>query len=352
MRALSLEVVGLLLALGACGAGRAALAQGEPAKPAQTPSAKPAPTPDKAAPRANSKAEPAVLETPDGKLYGTLEVPAGGKAPYPVVLIISGSGPTDRDGNSAVIPGANNGLKYLAEGLAAEGIASLRYDKRGIAESRAAMKSESELRFDTYIEDAVLWGRRLREDRRFAGLFVAGHSEGSLVGMVAAQRLGADGFVSIAGAGRRADALILSQLKSQLSPELYARSEAALKSLAEGRTAADAPQELAALFRPSVQPYLISWIKYDPAKEVAKLNAPVLVAQGTHDAQITVEDAKLLAAAKPGARLLLVEGMNHVLKLTPADPRQQMASYGDPSLPVAPKLLAELVAFVKGVRKK
>jgi pimeloyl-ACP methyl ester carboxylesterase len=215
-----------------------------------------------------------------------------------------------------------------------------------------AAKSEADLRFDTFIEDAVLWGRRLREDKRFSRLVVAGHSEGSLVGMVAAQRLGADAFVSVAGAGRRADVLILSQLKPQLPPELYARSEAALKSLAEGRTAADALTELAALFRPSVQPYLISWIKYDPAKEVAKLAVPVLVAQGTHDLQVSVEDAKLLAAAKPDARLLLVEGMNHVLKMAPADPKQQAPSYSDPSLPVAPRFLAEFVAFVKGVKKK
>jgi pimeloyl-ACP methyl ester carboxylesterase len=352
MRTLSLEIVGLLLLLAATGAGRGALAQGDTSKPAQTPATKPAPTPDKAAAQANSKSEPAVLETPGGRLFGTLEVPERGRAPYPVVLIISGSGPTDRDGNTTVIPGANNSLKYLAEGLAAEGIASLRYDKRGIAGSMAAGKPEPEVRFEDYVEDALLWGRHLRADKRFAQLVVAGHSEGALVGMVAAQRLGADAFVSIAGAGRRADVLILSQLKPQLPPDLYARTEAALKSLAEGRTAADAPAELAALFRPSVQPYLISWIRYDPAKEVAKLSVPVLVAQGTHDVQIGVEDARLLAAAKPDARLLLVEGMNHVLKETPAEARQQMASYGDPSLPVAPKLLAEFVAFVKGVKKR
>jgi pimeloyl-ACP methyl ester carboxylesterase len=283
VRASGLKIVGLLLLLAASGAGPAALAQGDPAKPA--------PTPAKAGTEltaAATQTEPAVLETADGKLYGALEIPARARAPYPVVLIISGSGPTDRDGNSAVIPGANNGLKYLAEGLAAEGIASLRYDKRGIAASAAAGGDESGASFDKYIADAVLWGQRLRADKRFAQLFVAGHSEGSLVGMVAAQRLGAEGYVSIAGPGRRIDAVILEQLKPQFSPEVYAKTEAVLKSLAEGKTVADTPPELAALFRPSAQPYLISWLKYDPAAEVAKLKSPVLVAQGTHDLQVKV----------------------------------------------------------------
>lgn len=346
MRASSLEIFGLLLLLAASGAGRAALAQGDPAKPAPTPAKPAALTP------AVSRPEPAVLETPGGKLYGTLEVPVRGRAPYPVVLILSGSGPTDRDGNSALIPGANNSLKYLAEGLAAEGVASLRYDKRGIAASAAAGGDESSASFDKYIADAVLWGQRLRADKRFSRLFVAGHSEGSLVGMVAAQRLAAEGYVSVAGPGRRIDVIILEQLKPQLPPALYEKTEAVLKTLAEGQTVADTPPELASLFRPSAQPYLISWIKYDPAAEIAKLKAPVLIAQGTHDLQVRVEDAQALARAKPDARLLLVEGMNHVLKMTPAEPSRQAASYGDPSLPVAPKLLAEFVAFVKGVKKK
>ncbi|MCA1620036.1 MAG: alpha/beta hydrolase [Acidobacteria bacterium] len=330
-------LAGLFVLLGALACPPATFAQG--GAPAQAPA------------RAASKSEPAVLETPGGKLHGTLELPAAGRAPYPVVLIIAGSGPTDRNGNSAALPGANNSLKYLAEGLAAEGIASLRCDKRGVAESVMAAKSESDLRFDTYIEDAVLWGRKLRGDARFSALVVAGHSEGSLIGMVAARTLGADGFISVAGAGRRIDVVILEQVKPQFTPEQYAKTEAGLKSLLEGKTIPDVPAD-DILFRPSIQPYIISWLKYDPAKEVARLAVPVLVTQGTHDLQARPEDAKALAAAKPDARLVLVEGMNHVLKMTPADPKQQAASYSDPALPVAPKFLAEVAAFVKGVKKK
>ena len=361
MKTSSRVLVGLVFLFVAPPGGRAVLAQGGAPAPAQTPAAvqTPAPTPAPAArpAPAASKAEPVVLDTPGGKLYGTLEVPARGAAPYPVVLIISGSGPTDRDGNTPAFPGPNNSLKYLAEGLAAEGIASLRYDKRGVGESRAAAagKTEADARFDHFIEDAVLWGRRLRADKRFSRLVVAGHSEGSLIGMVAAQRLGADGYVSVAGPGRRVDVVLLEQVKPQMAPEQYAKAEAILKSLLEGKTVAEVPPEglLPLLFRPSVQPYMISWLKYDPAKELAKLSVPVLIAQGTHDWQVKVEDAKALAAAKPDAKLLLVEGMNHVLKETAsADPRQQLPSYSDPSLPVVPKFLAEVVAFVKGIKKK
>jgi fermentation-respiration switch protein FrsA (DUF1100 family) len=351
-------VVALALVVALTWGGGAAFAQGgaavKPASapkpaPAQTPAAKPA---SSASSQAASTSEQAVLETPTGRLYGTLELPAKGRAPYPVVLIISGSGPTDRDGNSPALPGANNSLKYLADALAAQGIASLRYDKRGVAASAGAAKSEADLRFDTYIEDAALWGRRLREDKRFSRLVVAGHSEGSLLGMIAAQRLGAEGYVSIAGAGRRADVVVLEQMKKQLSPELYAKCESIFKSLSEGKTTSDVPDSMAALFRPSVQPYIISWLKYDPAREIAKLDVPVLIVQGTHDIQVGVEDAKLLAQAKPTAQLLLVEGMNHVLKDAPADPRQQGPAYSDPSLPDSPRFLAEVVAFVNGAKKK
>jgi pimeloyl-ACP methyl ester carboxylesterase len=294
--------------------------------------------------------EPIILETPTGKLFGSLELPKS-SAPFPIALIIAGSGPTDRNGNSPAISGANNSLKYLAEGLAAQGIASVRYDKRGVAESRKAATTESDLRFETYIDDAVLWGKQLRADKRFSALVVIGHSEGSLIGMVAAQKMGADAFVSIAGAGRPAPLALLDQLKGKLPADLQTRAETIIKDLSEGKLAEDVPPALAPLFRRSVQPYLISYFKYDPAKEIAKLSIPVLIAQGTTDIQVNPQESKLLSQANPSARLLMIEGMNHVLKEVPAEQEKQIKSYTDSSLPVAPKLIEGISGFINAIKK-
>jgi pimeloyl-ACP methyl ester carboxylesterase len=273
-----------------------------------------------------------------------------------VVLIISGSGPTDRDGNSPLLRGANNSLKLLAEALAANGIASVRYDKRGIGETGKSMllaakntKSiprEEDLSFENYIDDAVRWGKQLRSDRRFSTLTVIGHSEGSLIGMVAAQRMDANAFVSIAGAGRPIQEVILEQVKPQFSAELLKKTEEILEQLAAGKTVGSVPSELNAVFRPSIQPYMISWLRYDPAKELTKLRIPLLIVQGTTDSQVTSGDAKKLANGNPAAKLLFIEGMNHVLKTVPNDRNKQVSSYSDPSLPVAAELISEVSSFV------
>ena len=136
----------------------------------------------------------------------------------PVVLLLSGSGPTDRNGNSPMLPGKNNSLQMLAEGLASNGIASLRYDKRGVGESAKAMMAEADLRFETYVDDAVAWCEQLRKDKRFSAVIIAGHSEGSLIGMLAAKRCNAAGFISIAGAGRAAADILRTQLAGKLPP--------------------------------------------------------------------------------------------------------------------------------------
>lgn len=300
--------------------------------------------------------EPVSLETPTGTLYGTLERPAS-PSPVPVVLIIAGSGPTDRDGNAPAFKSASNCLKLLAEGLLAHGIASLRYDKRGIGESGKAIGSagtngpfrEEDLRFETYIDDAVLWGKKLRADTRFSSLSIIGHSEGSLIGMVAARRVGATAFLSLAGSGRPAQQILLEQLRSRLTPDLFATSESILGQLATGKKVEAVPPALNVLFRPSVQPYMISWMRYDPAIEIARLSIPTLILQGTTDIQVSVQDARLLARAKPSAKLLLIEGMNHILKEVPPEHDKQIASYSDPSLPVAPRLIEESSAFVGSV---
>lgn len=281
------------------------------------------------------------------ELKRTLLLPADAALPVPAVLLIAGSGPTDRDGNSAGLPGKNDSLKMIAVGLAGKGIASLRYDKRGIGESRAAAASESDLRFENYVDDAVMFCNLLKADRRFRGVVVVGHSEGSLIGMIAAKRCGAAGFVSLSGAGRPAVEILRIQLADKLPPELAEKSEAVLRALEAGKTTPDPPAELAALYRPSVQPYLISWFKYDPSKEIAALSAPVLIVQGSTDIQTSVDDAKRLAAANRKSKLLVIDGMNHVLKMVSGNLEKQLPSYSDPALPLAEALLPALVEHVR-----
>jgi len=297
---------------------------------------------------AQMKEEPLRLETPTSTLAGTLALPGSSGKP-PVVLIIAGSGPTDRDGNSAMLPGHNDSLNMLATALAEAGFASLRYDKRGVGASLAATPSESALRFDTYVTDAAAWIATLKADPRFGAVTVLGHSEGALIGMMAAQRGGAAAYVSIAGIADGTGTILRRQLAGKLPPELAAANERILASLEGGTTVADVPAQLMVFYRPGVQPYLVSQLRIQPAAELAKLRIPVLVVQGTTDIQVGVDQAQALKLAKPDAQLSIIPGMNHVLKAVPADPQRQLASYGDPSLPLAPGLMPAVISFLRGL---
>jgi len=286
-----------------------------------------------------------VLKTPTGDIQGTLTVAQNVKT-SPVVLIIAGSGPTDRNCNSPALGVQTNTYKMLAEGFAQNNISTLRYDKRGIGDSKSAMTSESELRFDIYINDVVAWINLLKSDKRFSKVIVLGHSEGSLMGMIAAEQAKAGGYISISGPGKSADKILQEQLKKQLPPQLMIESNQILESLRKGETVANVNPTLAAIYRPSVQPYMISWIKYDPSLEIKKLKVPVLIIQGTTDLQVTVEDAKLLSAAKPDAKILIIDNMNHVLKESDANATTNMATYTNPTLPLKTGLMDGLVGFI------
>ena len=288
----------------------------------------------------------ATLAVHGGVLHGTLSLPDG-QGKVPVVLLHAGSGPTDRNGNSAMLPGQNNALRMLAEALARNGIATLRYDKRGIGASASAGRREADLRLDDYIDDATAWLRQLRADPRFTKVLMAGHSEGALIAMVACQKAQLDGCVLIAGAGNALDDILRVQLKPRLPPELYAQNERILLALKRGEQVSDVPPALLALYRPSVQPYLISSLKVDPRAAVGALRMPLLILQGATDLQVSVADAQALSAAAPAARLVIVPGMNHVLKMVSGDLAQQMPSYGDPALPLAPALVDAVTAFVQ-----
>ena len=296
------------------------------------------------------KEQPVTYETisipvENGNLKVALEKPTEEK-PSPVALIIAGSGPTDKDGNS-VIAGKNDSLKMLAEGLANEGIATIRYDKRGVADNAGLFTKEEDVSFDLFADDAVKIIQYLQSNEAFTSVHVIGHSEGSLIGMIAAQKTGVESFVSLAGAGREVDELLLEQLAGQLTPALTTETKNVITSLKKGEIVENVSPELQGLFRPSVQPYMISWLKYNPASIIQKLENRTLIVQGTNDLQVKVTDAEALKKAKNDAVLLYLEGMNHILKVAPTDRARNLATYSDPTLPLHEELIPAICAFIK-----
>jgi len=285
-----------------------------------------------------------VMQTATGNLEGTLMTPESDSRKM-AVLIIAGSGPTDRDGNNPAMK--NNSLKMIATELTKNGIASLRYDKRGIGKSQQAGIKEADLRFEDYVNDAKSWINYLKDELKYSNIVVLGHSEGSLIGMIASQNKNVSTYISIAGAGQPADKIIREQLKSQpISVTIPAN--AILDKLVKGETVADTPPVLNSIFRSSVQPYMISWIKYDPQKEIAKLKIPVLIIQGNTDIQVSLDDANRLSKAAPGSKLVVIDGMNHILKQAPTDRQMNILTYTQPDLPLKKELIDNIIPFLRG----
>lgn len=293
----------------------------------------------------SSLQQPLQLHTASGTLHGTLLKPSGA-APLTVALLIAGSGPTDRDGNNPD-GGRNDSLKRLAQSLAKHGIASLRYDKRGVAASRSATPDERDLTVEAYVSDAVAWAQLLKADPAFNRLVLIGHSEGALIASLAAEAAQADALISLAGSARPVDQLLREQLAARLPAALLAPSHYLLDRLLAGQLTPQVPAALQVLFRPSVQPYLISLLRQNPAQAFARLKLPALIVQGSHDIQVSVADALALQAAKPDAELLIIPGMNHVLRISSRDLPAQLASYNNPKLPLAQGLGEQIAQFIQ-----
>jgi alpha/beta superfamily hydrolase len=281
------------------------------------------------------------VENKQGKLEGTLLYPK--KKNIPVVLIIAGSGATDRNGNQGMMK--SDAYKLLAEGLADQGIASLRYDKQGIGESAGAAKEEKDLVFQDMVNDAGLFVDYLSEQKRFSEIILIGHSEGALVAKLLAQQKDVSKVVSVAGAGRPIGKILVEQITQQ-SEELGEKTADIIDQLLKGEEVEDVPQDLMALFRPSILPYLKSWLLLDPVDEVKKIDVPVCVVQGTTDLQVKEKDAQMLADAKENMQLVVIEGMNHVLKDAPEDRQENIMTYMNPKLPLSEGLVEQLSAFI------
>lgn len=174
-----------------------------------------------------------------------------------------------------------------------------------------------------------------------------GHSEGALVGMAASvDNPKVKGYISVAGAGRPAYEIIEEQMAGQ--PEVIRNMVRSINtSLKEGKLVPDVPIGLQALFRSSVQPYMISWYTYNPQEIIKKLKVPVLILQGDKDMQVSVKDAELLKRSQPSADYHLIGNMNHLMKTCDTmDQQKQMATYTDPALPLHKDVLILIEKFV------
>ncbi len=261
----------------------------------------------------------------------------------PLAIIIAGSGPTDLNGNQPNMQ--NNSLKFLSASLVAKNIATVRFDKRGIAKSANSNSNETDLNIDLYANDVISLVNHYQQ-KGYSDIYVIGHSEGSLIALIAVQELQIKGFISIAGAGSSADEVLKNQLRPKLPAAFFNQVETIIDSLKNGHKVNNTPPQLNSLFRASVQPYLISWFKYSPTELIGNLDCPVLIIQGDKDLQVSLEEAKKLEQATSNVKLLIVSSMNHVLKSISGDTQENVASYMNPDLPINPELVTGITEFI------
>lgn len=307
--------------------------------------------------------EELVAAGPTGSLAGTLTLPAeGGPLPtdVPVLLIVPGSGPTDRDGNSPLGVSAAT-YRLLAEALAERGYPSVRIDKRGMFGSSCAIPDPNDVSIAAYGDDLLSWTnairKRLPAEDGARCVVPIGHSEGGLVALAAMARLANPcGLILIASFGRPLDDVIRAQLRANPANAAFLEeADAALVSLKCGERvdAGALSPALQPLFAPEVQGFLVNALAYDPVELAAEIEVPMLVVQGTRDLQVSEADARMLAEAAPDATLALVPDVNHVLKVVASDDRPtNLATYADPDLPIAPAVLDAVTQFLAGIGKQ
>ena len=260
-----------------------------------------------------------------------------------LAIIISGSGPTDRNGNNTSLK--SDYLKMLAEGLQQNGISTFRYDKRGVGKSVGELKGSNEIKFSDYINDVVSIIKHFKDSKKFRQVVVIGHSEGALIGMIASQSI-ADRFISVAGAGEDYLTLIERQLSIQPS-FVRSMSEPIIEKLKDKKMVDSVPPLLNSLFRADVQSYLIDASGYDPVEEISKLNMPILIIQGSTDIQIEVSDALILHKAAKNSKLEIIDGMNHVFRQATDNPLLNLQTYGNPELPIDNNMVNIISEFIE-----
>lgn len=285
------------------------------------------------------------------RLPGTLTLPGKYKGKIPVALIVAGSGPTDRNGNSTgALRAQNNSNLYaiLAWQLANAGIASVRYDKRAVGDNVKKIDLAS-TSIDDFIADVIAGARTLVADPRFSKVVLVGHSEGAELVLQAANRgAPASGIVMMSGAGKPIMPILREQISRQLPPADLVKWDSASARYLRGEEPGDVHPGLRGLLLPVNRKFMQSWVKYDPTAEIAKVKVPVLIVQGGRDIQVSEADARALKAAQPAAKLVVIPAANHVYRLAVSDDRiAQVRLYTDPTIPVVPELVPALADWIK-----
>jgi uncharacterized protein len=299
-------------------------------------------------------AEPIELTAPGplGPLAGTL-IDTGGADP--MLLILPGSGPTDRDGNNSLgITAAS--YKMLADALATRHISTLRADKRGQFGSKAAVADANAVTINDYAKDAKSWIDVVRSRAPRKCVWLLGHSEGGLIALQAARgNKRVCGVILLATPGRRLGDVFREQFRS--NPANAPIMHDALRTIdgLEAGQRVDVSAMHPALqrfFGSAVQGFLIDLFAKDPAEMAAKIRVPTLVVQGERDIQVTVADARALVRKRPDAELFLIPAMTHVLKDAETRDRASiMATYSNPSLPVSALLVEAITSFICGPKQ-
>jgi pimeloyl-ACP methyl ester carboxylesterase len=270
---------------------------------------------------------------------GTLLIPESTEDP-PLVILIAGSGPTDRDGNQSFMK--NNMLKKVAEALTNDGIATYRYDKR-IVKQLKTRTFDKNIRFDDFVNDAKSVVSYFKPS--YSSIIIAGHSQGSLVGLLACETE-VDGFISLAGAGNPIDKIILEQI-SETAPFFVEDTKRVFEILKSGETTTDFPPALASIFNLETQPFMSNWMQYNPQEHIEKLEIPTLIINGTKDLQMTTSEAQLLKERKPDAELVIIENMNHLLFEINGDDLENSKSYNEMHHPVMLEAITVILNFMK-----
>lgn len=274
-------------------------------------------------------------------INGTLITPYAEDEPVPLIIFIMDSGAVNRDGNDRM--SKNDTFKKLAITLAKKGIASFSYDKRLFTMDRFGIK-EHEISFDHFIEDAKATIDYFKENSKYTNIIVAGHGQGSLIGMVSANNR-ADAFISLAGHGQSIDFVILDQLSKQ-APGLDKSAAVAFAELRKYGKASSFDPALGSIFRYDLQPFMKSWITYDPAKEISKLDIPVLIIHGEKDIQVEVSEAEILFSKAVSPSQIIIPKMNHIFREIEGGRMENHKSYNESWREIMPQFTDSIVTFV------